>query len=190
MSITRATFDRQYEHVGNIRHGVQTGPWRVEFDAPVKDEENSLKIRQGSVVSLDANGNFVLGCTAGTAANHPVPCISMKNIIDPDVMTGYKGTDQTSRTYSAVGGSITAIPLTSGYEIETTEFDGTGFAPNDGLTVSATAAGKVTKATKAPGGSEVYVGFVSKAPSRDYFGNQRIAFWSSFIPANFYAKEG
>lgn len=184
-NITRASFDRQYEHVGNVRHGVQTGPWRVEFSAAVKDVAASLAIRQGSVVSLNSDGQYVIGCAAGTDANHPVPFISMKNIFDPDVMTGIKGNSMTNTTYSAVGGIITAIPLTCGYEMETTEFDTTAtYAPNDGLTAGAdTALGKVVKATAAPGGTEPYLGFVSVAPSVDYLNNTRIAFFANFIPA-------
>lgn len=184
-NITRAPFDRQYEHVGNVRHGVQTGPWRVEFPAAVKDVEASLAIRQGSVISLDANGQYVIGCAAGSAANHPVPFISMKNIFDPDVMTGKKGATESTTTYSAVGGIIVGIPLTCGYEMETTEFDTTAtYAPNDGLTAGVdTAIGKVVKATGAPGGTEPYLGFVSLAPKTDYIGNQRLAFFANFIPA-------
>lgn len=185
MSITRETHTRQYEHIGNVRHGVQTGPWRIELPAPVKDEAASLGICQGSVVSLNSSGQYVIGCPAGSGINHPVPFISMKNIFDPDVQTGYNGKTQADTTYSAVGGVITAIPCTSGYEMETTEFVATyTFAYNDGVTAAtSTNVGKLTVATKAPGQDEVYLGFVSKPPALDYFNNQRIAFLTSFIPA-------
>lgn len=184
MNITRAPFTRQYEHVGNIRHGVQTGPWRVEFTAPVKNVEASLDICQGSVVSLDADGEFVIGCPAGSGVNRPVPFISMKNIKDPDVTTGIEGRTQRTDTVSAMGGNIIAIPCTSGYELETTEFDiDAVYAPNDGLTASAATPGLVTRATEAPGASEVYLGFVSNGPRVDYLDNPRLAFFANFIPA-------
>lgn len=185
MSITRSPFAKQYEHIGNVRHGVQTGPWRVEFDAPVKDEAASYKINQGSVVSLNAEGQFVIGCSSTSGVNCPVPFMSMKNIFDPDVTTGISNANMAEATYSAVGGNITAIPNTCGYELETTEFDATAtYYPNDGLkAATGDDIGKITKATVAPGNAEAYLGFVSKAPSKDYFGNKRLAYFANFIPA-------
>lgn len=184
--ITRSTFDRQYEHIANIRHGVATGPFRVEFPAPVKADENAAKIFQGSVVSLDANGEYVAGCPAGSAVNCPVPFISLKNVFDPDVTTGYNSGDNWTKrsTFSAQGGKITAIPATAGYEMETTEFDTTAtYAPNDAL-VAGTGdnLGKVVKATSGLG-SESILGFVSLAPSTDEHGNKRLAFFTAFVPA-------
>lgn len=185
MSITRSSFDRQYEHVANIRHGAANAPWRVEFDAPVSaNEANIGNMVQGSVVSLDADGKYVLGAAVGTATNHPVPCIVMKNSFDPDVTTGIKGKNQTLTTYSMAGGVVTAIPMTCGYEMETTEFDTTKeFKPNDGVVADTTNVGKVTLATVKPGSTEVYLGHVSVAPHGDHFGNKRLAFWADFIPA-------
>ena len=186
MGITRQTQTRQWEHIGNIRHGVQTGPWRVENPADVDSSDaNYDKIMQGSVVSINANGKYIAGCAAGSGINHPVPFISMKNIFDPDITTGYQGKTQEDSTYSAVGGTITAIPCTAGYELETTEFDALAtYAYNDGvIPATSTDIGKVTVATKAPGQDDVYLGFVSRPPAPDYFGNKRIAFWSNFIPA-------
>lgn len=184
--ITRSTFDRQYEHIANIRHGVATGPFRIEFPAPVKAEDNAKKIFQGSVVSLDANGEYVAGCPAGTATNCPVPFISLKNVFDPDVTTGYNSGDNWTKrsTFSAQGGKITAIPATAGYEMETTEFDTAAtYAPNDAL-VAGTGdnLGKVVKATSGIG-SESILGFVSLAPATDEHGNKRLAFFTAFVPA-------
>lgn len=187
MNISRPSFTRQYEHIGNIRHGVQTGPWRVEFDAPVEKDAGGAytKINQGSVVSLNAAGKFVPGCAAGSTANHPVPFIAMKNVADPDVTAGITGKTQAVSTYSAVGDIITAIPCTSGYEIETTEFVGTTFAPNDAITAATgNDLGKVKVATQAPYGDEPYLGFVSIPPKKDYLENQRLAFFACFIPAD------
>lgn len=187
MNVTRKAFTRQYEHIGSVRHGVQTGPYRVEFDAPVADVDGALNIKQGSIVSLDANGAYIVGCPVGDTANKPVPFISMKNINDPDVMTGRAGKTQKDTTYGAMGGVITAIPCTCGYELETTEFDDSvTYAPNDGLVpAEGENVGKLTKATTAPGGEKPYAGFVSLPASPDYFGNTRLAFFANFIPANF-----
>ena len=186
MGITRQTQTRQWEHIGNIRHGVQTGPWRVENPADVDSSDaNYDKIMQGSVVSINANGKYIAGCAAGSGINHPVPFISMKNNFDPDVRTGYKGKTQADTTYSSVGGVITAIPVTAGYEMETTEFDATAtYAYNDGVIPGTdTIVGKITVATAGPGATDPYMGFVSKPPALDYFDNKRIAFLTTFIPA-------
>lgn len=162
MSITRPTFDRQITHVGNVRHGVATGPFRVEFDAPVATDDNATKIKQGSIVNLTADG-FKLGPGASG-----VPCMSLKNVTDADVQTGVEG-----ETFSAVGERITAIPVTCGYELETTEFDSTG-TYTVGTELSANSDGKVKAATA----GEAIIGYVSVAPSADYFGNTRIAFFA------------
>lgn len=181
--ITRSATDSQSEHVANIRHGVQTGPWRVEFPAKVKVEAASYKIRQGSVVSLDATGQYVIGCPAGTGANCPVPFISMKNIIDPDVQTGKEGKTMKDSTYSAVGGIITAIPATAGYEMESTEFVANTYHQNDALTpATGDNIGKITAATQAPGAGQPILGFVTEPSRVDWFNNTRIGFLLHFIP--------
>lgn len=190
MAITRDSGTRQYEHVAVIAHGAHP-EYRLEFDAYVKDEAASRKIRQGSVVSLDANGQYVIGCGAGSDYCFPVPCISMKNIYDPDVMTGRQGADTFTTHWSPVGGKITAIPCTGSYEIETTEFkavNGTNpYTPGVGL-VPATGddIGLIKVAEDLPGGSEPYVGFVSQAPylATNYRHN-RLSFFANFIPARF-----
>lgn len=182
-NITRTNFTRQYEHVAVIAHGAHP-EYRLEFDAKVKDEAASKGIFQGSVVSLDANGEYVIGCGAGTGVNFPVPCISMKNVADPDVSAGIRGTDYRTSVYSAIGGVITAIPCTGGYEIETTEFVQGTYAPNDAI-VPATGddIGKLKIATAQPGASEPYVGFVSRAPYvASNYNHTRLSFFTNFIP--------
>ena len=191
-AITRTDFTRQYEHVAAIAHGAHP-EYRLEFDAFVKNEATSKGIYQGSVVSLNADGEYIIGCTAGTGMNFPVPCISMKNIFDPDVTAGVQGKTYQSSTYSAIGGKITAIPCTGGYEIETTEFktDST-YHPNDALTaLTGDDIGKIGLATKQPGDTEPYVGFVSQVPYTDRNTNGvRLSFWTNFIPARFATASG
>ena len=109
-------------------------------------------------------------------------------------VTGLESIDYRKSTYSAVGGKITGIPCTAGYEIETTEFVAGQYKVNDALTTpvgapGATVAnrGKLTKATAAPflaSGSQPIFGFVSRVPyeNKAYIQN-RIGFWTNFIPA-------
>ena len=190
MSITRSAFvDRQMAHIGNVRHGVATGPWRVEFDAKVHDDTGAdgaktcLKIKQGSIVVLNKDGEFELATATNLALktnNCAVPCVSLKNVFDADVTTGIETDPKIDKTVSAMGNVITAIPVTSGYELETTEYDTavTDYTPGDLLTVGTD--GKVTRSTD---GSGVILGVVSKAPDKDYFNNKRLAFFTTFLPA-------
>lgn len=181
MSITRSAFDRQMSHIGNVRHGVATGPWRVEFDAKVADGAPNLKIKQGSVVHLKESGEFTIGVPTKTNTSCSVPCISLKNVSDADVTTGIDADPKIDQTVSAMGSVITAIPVTSGYELETTEFVA---ADKENLKVgtfiTADADGKVKACTT---GTEVIIGVVSKAPAPDYLNNTRVAFFATFLPA-------
>ena len=211
--ITRTDqLSRQTEHAAVIAHGAHP-EYRLEFPAPVAEVANATGIYQGSVVSLNSDGQYILGCGAGTGSNFPVPCISMKNVFDPDVATGKVADPETvsvtagtvttdytfynpkKSTFSAVGGIITAIPCTGGYEIETTEFvKESTYAPNDALIVGSTAGvdlGKVDVADStayknlySAGNASPVVGFVSKATfTVDAYQQKRISFWTDFIPA-------
>ena len=265
MAITRTDqLSRQIEHAAVIAHGAHP-EYRLEFPAEVDGTVSGFdKIYQGSVVSLNASGKYVIGCAAGTGVNYPVPCISLKNVFDPDVTTGKLGTsafasitvssnvyyrltaldtavgatayygwkngadnvlytqsetpvtgtttyaiaggtasagstvstaaniqvtDYRKTTYSAVGGKITAIPCTGGYEIETTEFDTEAeYAPNDVLVAgTSTYAGKVVKGTASTAdiGTAPVIGFVSRAKFKvESYGQDRISFWTNFIPVS------
>ena len=203
MAITRTDqLSRQLEHAAVIAHGAHP-EYRLEFPAEVDGSvANFDKIYQGSVVSLNATGKYVIGCGAGSGVNYPVPCISLKNVFDPDVTTGKLGTatyivggtaqvlpDYRKTTYSAVGGKITAIPCTGGYEIETTEFDDSvTYYPNDVL-VAGTGdnLGKVVQGTASTAdiGTAPVVGFVSRATfTVDSYQQKRISFWTNFIPVS------
>ena len=213
MAITRTDqLSRQSEHAAVIRHGAHP-EYRLEFPAEVANVANATSIYQGSIVSLNADGQYILGCGAGTGVNFPVPCISLKNIFDPDVATGkvadpknevvtINGETATvtyynprKSTYSAVGGIITAIPLTGSYELETTEFVQTStYHVNDALVVGSTAGvdlGKIDVAGSTDynnpygvGNDSPIVGFVSKpAYEMEPYQQKRISFWANFIPA-------
>ena len=207
--ITRTDFTRQYEHVAVIAHGAHP-EYRVEFDAPVAVTvaggttsivDDAKKIRQGSVVSVNAEGKYIIGCGAGSDVNYPIPCISLKNVADPDVTAGVEGATYRTSTYSAIGGIITAIPCTAGYEIETTEYVAGTYTPGDALVPATdTNIGKVTIASTPvfiTGGTfsaSPILGFVSKVPltadaASNRFGTKpsydynRLSFFTNFIPA-------
>lgn len=206
---TRTNFDQQINHAAVLAHGAHP-KYRVEHDGeldastPEKKLANSA-IKQGSVVHLDSTtGKYNIGLAAASSINFPVPFISLKNAFDPDVTTGVEGDTQTVQiygstntfsfpnprrsTFSAVGGKITAIPMTAGYEIETTEFVEATYHINDALTAAtSTDIGKLKVATQVPfkaSGSEPILGFVSRVPyTNDAYLQKRIGFWTNFIPA-------
>ena len=213
MAFTRTNFERQIDHAAVLAHGAHP-KYRVECDAEVDTttttkHDVNLGIKQGSVVYLDpTEGKYNLGLLAASQANFPVPFISLKNAFDPDVTTGVQGATGTTvkggttytfydpqrTTYSAVGGKITAIPMTAGYEIETTEFVDGEYSYNDALTTpvgapgaSVTNRGKLTKVTAKPfatSGSQPILGFVSRVPyTNPAYNQKRIGFWTNFIPA-------
>ena len=188
--ILRQHHPRQFEHIGVVRHGIATGPNRIEFVAPIKDTTEANRIVQGSVVSLDQNGTFVAGAAAGTGINRPVPMIAMNNGFDNGVTTGELASSMAYSSYPISGGLIAAIPVTSGYEIETSEFDPDAtYHLNDGLIPGTEAKlGKVTVATEGPGKTQPYLGFVSvlgndKGIHKPPYKVKRIAFLACFIPA-------
>ena len=195
--ITRADFERQTDHVAVIAHGAHP-EYRLEIDAPISIESGAsgAAIRQGSVVSLNTSGAYVLGIgsasSSGSAVNYPVPAISLKNANDPDVTAGTgdlanfgtsSGTDYRKITFAAVGGNITAIPCTGGYEIETTEFDKSAtYRPGDALTASAGDVVLASTPAYATSGSAI-IGFVSHVPQLNKTAGAKVlGFLTSFIP--------
>lgn len=193
MQITRESGTQQYEHVASIAHGTHPD-YRLEFPAPVSATgdtiEGARKIRQGSIVHVNTSGEYEIGCPAGENLVFPVPCISMKNIYDPDVTSGRATGNYLTTQWSPVGGKITAIPLTGSYEIETTEFKavnganpyvpGAALVPGTGADI-----GLLVVASEMPGGAEPYCGFVSKAPyaPQQTYMHNRLSFFANFIPA-------
>lgn len=169
--MSTTTMERQFKHVCNY---VKGGPvnHRLEFAAPVASA--SANIYQGSLVSLDSNGKFVLGLPDAKA----MPMWSKKNIFDPDVTTS------SDMALSTVGGMITAYVATGGCEIETTEFVAGTYAPNAYLTAaSGDNLGKVTTTAAAPYSTTAIVGVVSAGiGAAKQYGVSRLAFWPVFLP--------
>lgn len=146
--------------------------WRAEYAAEGADVNE--EIHEGSLISLNAEGKFVLGCAAGTGANHPMPMFSCKDNANAGVVQW--------------GGNVFAgyhhgLVATGGFEIETSEFDAEAvYAYNDMLMPGV--AGKVTKATGAAYGEFPVVGIVSRPPQINKTCEcQTVRFWSMFIPA-------
>lgn len=187
MRIVR-TVKQQYENYIAVKSGGVNESERLFFSAPLNAAATGVV--RGSVVSLNDNGEFVLGLPEGSGNKYPMPMFSKKNAYDPDVQTGAVGeaTGEILAT-STVGGTIMAYVATGGFEIESSEFDK---AADYGINVAlvADANGKVTPAdSNAVYGAKTVIGIVSKTPFRgkdsmnvNGTGNNRICFWPVFFP--------
>ena len=136
--------------------------WRAEYAAPGADVEQ--EIHEGSLISLNEEGKFILGCAAGA------------------------GKDNANAGVIQWGGNVFAgyhhgLVATGGFEIETSEFDQEAtYAYNDMLMPGEN--GKVTVATGNAYGAFPVVGIVSRpAATNKTCECQTIRFWSTFIPA-------
>lgn len=192
MAITRKVL-QQYENYCDVKSGDLDVSNQLIFSAPLSEaaSDSAEKIVRGSVVSLNANGKFVLGCPVGSGNLYPMPMFSRKNAYDPDVTTGAVGKHTGEiLVRETVGGMLPAYVATGGFEIESSEYDTavTDYAIN--MALKANAAGKVTKAgSQTIYGTETIVGIVSKTPYRSKAsfnvngtGNNRICFWTVYFP--------
>lgn len=176
MAITR-TVEQQFAHTVDV---VKGGPVnaRLEYTAPVSAD--AAGIFKGSLVSLNAEGKFVLGLPSAKA----MPLWSKKNQNDPDVVSGSVDGNGTVLTASITGGQIDAYVATGGFELETTEFVAGTYEANTYLTAGAdTNLGKVIATTEAPYGATAIVGIVSRGITAGIYKTQRLAFWPVFLPA-------
>lgn len=186
------TVKQQYENYCDVKAGALEVSNQLICTAPLSADasDSAAKIVRGSVVSLNEDGAFVLGCPVGAGNNYPMPMFSRKNAYDPDVMTGAVGAHTGEiLADSIVGGQIPAYVASGAFELESSEFDAAGtYKVNTAL--KAAANGKVTPAgSQTIYGTETIVGIVSKPPFRSQAsfnvngtGNNRICFWAVFFP--------
>jgi len=138
--------------------------------APAEDEV----FNRGSLISLDADGNFEAGL-GGSGANR-MPLWAINASYDLDVK---------SDSGNISGGVVAAYPATGGFELVSTEFDTTGtYAPNDPLIDDdSVATGAMKLGTKPYAASETIVGIVSKGVFTETYNQTVIQFWPVCLPA-------
>ena len=158
--------------------------WRAEYAAEGADVNQ--EIHEGSLISLNAEGKFVLGCPAGSKGNRPMPMFSCKDINNAGVVQ-FGG--------NVFAGNYHGLVATGGFEIETSEFDkDVEYKYNDMLMPYVVAegasdaekakAGNVTVATDSAYGAFPVVGIVSRPAGMNRTCEcNTIRFWSTFIPA-------
>lgn len=143
-------------------------PRRLDFAAPVAVGQT---IVEGMCASLNDAGEFIAGCPAGAGPKQPMPIFVINS--DDDF-------DTNSDVGNISGGVMSGLVGSGAFEVETTEFTGTNFVPNELLKAPT---GTLERATVAPGGVETIVGVVSKTESVNRDGIAILTFWTEYLPA-------
>ena len=153
-------------------------PYAVDH---VASAASGVTVVAGSVVTLDASGNYVLGQTATSA----VAMFAFQNSTDPDVSNdggvtfGGSGSANAWVPVSPSGG-IMALVATGAYELESTEFTAGTLAINSTLTGNNTTGKLEAGAIYA----KPICGVVSAAISDNSHGVSAIKFYPVWLPPN------
>jgi len=158
---------QDFDHLLDVVSGA-TGMHDLQYKAPLADGEDW---NRGSVLSLDASGNFKAGC-----GDCEMPLWAINSATDLDVV-GEDG--------NISGGIVAAHPATGGFEFKTTEYDKTQtYIPNDFLTAALGAdRGLVTRLDKSNWCSRLLLGVVSHGTEQEVYNQDVLRFWPVFIPA-------
>jgi hypothetical protein len=170
-------------------------PSAVDFTATINasdlaDQIATAKgvVAAGSLVSLNATGEFIMGCLP-TA----MPMWLLQNSDDPDVSLATPVVNSVAGGWVPVAptGRITALVAIGAYELSTTEFDQTAtYAPNHLLmsadnTAANLASGKIVNGG-ALGNAECIVGVCSQvwttASARNSHNQFELSFWPVYMP--------
>jgi hypothetical protein len=157
---------QNYDHILDVKSG-SNGMHDLQYKAEFAAGQTFVR---GSVVTLNSAGKFIAGATT----DHDMPMWAINAVADFDV-EGDVG--------NVAGGTVAAFVATGGYEIFTTEFVSTTYAPNDLLTPATSGnAGKVTKAS-AQYSDALVCGVVSRGTGTTLYDKSVLYFWPVFIPA-------
>jgi len=144
-------------------------PRRLDFAAAPKTGE---VIVEGMCCSLNAAGEFIKGCPAGTGGNRPMPIFMINSQDDFDTNSD-KG--------NISGGVMSGLVGSGAFEVESTEFDSDDtYAPNDLLQ---SANGEIILLDESPYQALTAVGVVSTGVSTNRDGKSILTFWTEYIPA-------
>ena len=128
----------------------------------------------GALVSLNSHGQFIVGLPRGQTAMRPMPFIAIQ---------GTKNFSANSDVNNVSGGVNSAYVCSAGFEIESTEYSGATFHPNDLLTGSLASPGKIAAAGVSPYKAVPMCGVVSKGLNKNHDGVSVLRFWTVFLPA-------
>src|ERR1039458_7792668 len=127
---------QSFNHELNV---VKGWPSPYAIDKTLEIDANQPTINAGRVVSINpTTGNMVLGCTWSTTVA-AMPIFAFPNSSDYDVR---------SDVGNISGGVMLGLVASGAFEIETTEFEGTGFASNTPLTIENNVGARDRKSTR------------------------------------------
>lgn len=151
-------------------------PMAVDKTAVVSDGQPV--ILAGSVCSLDANAELVLGLTCGAMALFAFP-----NSTDFDVQ-GDEGSWVGPSTAGHGQPNMLVLPAKGDYELETTEFVQDTYYPNQCLTAGAPGADDAGKIKAGIAYTDTICGVVSAPVFSNEWQVSMLRFWPVWLPAN------
>ena len=154
-------------------------PYGLDKSGPI--DPATTGILKGMCCSLNSSGNFIRGCPNGA-----MPIFAIPNQSDFDVDSDYGNIS---------GGNLMGLVAVGSFELQTTEYSGTGFGPNIPLISPATQTSATVGANTGSTGpgllvatvignaTDTIVGICSTlAPFTNEFGKLFLQFWPVFIP--------
>ena len=178
-----------FDHLLDVVGGPVPGtPYALMKTGKIASGQTAAYFLAGRVVSLDSNGDFVIGAEAPAAggASLPMPMFLVNSYNDFDV-AGDAGNIVGADSAGTNTPKLSAIVATGGFEIETTEYtSATGFVPNCPLTATAAQYGKVTVAAVSLAAAKTVVGIASAAVAASHRSSTNLVarLWTTgiFVP--------
>jgi hypothetical protein len=134
-----------------------------------------LPVLAGSVVSLDTNGDFILG----VGNTNVMPMFLFNNSDDPDVANDGGDASTTRGVYIPISptGQAMALVAVGAYELVTTAFVDASYPPNTPLTANLSGGAAPGKLRAGTLYTNMIVGFVSRGVVDNGYGKNALAFW-------------
>lgn len=170
---------QQFDHELNVIKGWPS-PYAIDKSKAIADGEPT--INAGRVCHIDANDDAIkLGCPVSTDGHYAaMPLWAIPNSTDFDVL---------SDRGNVSGGHMVGLVGAHCYEVETTEFTGTGFHPNAPLSCAEDGVGEAAGTTlgkvKASSllSADLIIGIVSdNGPLTNEYKKQVVRFWTVYLP--------
>lgn len=161
---------QMFDHELNQKKGWPS-QYAIDYSAPYAEGQEGVKA--GMVVSLNADGKFERGLTSDGA----VAIFALQNQSDFDVRSAIGNT---------AGGNGSGLVALGAYELQSTEFVETSYAPNTPLTVHMGAPDDPDNGKLEPGTlyDDPIVGVVSSGQedSEHHKDIQFLGFWPTWLP--------
>jgi len=181
---TNETPAQTYDHFLEALKGWPS-PYALDFAAPLEVSEHVAAVA-GRVCTLNAAGQLELGLLSQSMP------IFIRQAENENDVSAYPGATA-GRRFGSNAPMVSGLVATGGYELQTTEYYGSSFAPNDPLTsthIDETGSGTYDQAGRLRKCNGYYYddvcGVVSLGlvTSRHPVNKTVLQFWSYFLPKN------